>query len=109
MNNAEPGAQKTTDTSAGAISAQRGTAPASGPSGSTTASPQDQLPGLRAEFPCFRIWREHTFDRVRNIARSLHPKLNPHTVVTDDIRELRGALEPSRHATCLGLHAAART
>ena len=109
MNNADPGPQKTTDAGAGAIPAQRGTTPASGPPGRNTALPQDQLPGLRAEFPCFRIWREYTCDRVRYIARSLHLKLNPHTVVTDDIRELRGALEPARYAACPGPHAAACT
>jgi hypothetical protein len=51
---------------------------------------------LQAQFPCFRIWRERTCDRVRYVARSLHPGLNPHTVVTDDIGELRAALEPAR-------------
>src|ERR1022692_966284 len=58
------------------------------------------LAGLREEFPCFRIWRERTCDRIRYVARSLHPGLNPHTVVTDDLDELRAALEPSRHAAC---------
>jgi hypothetical protein len=68
--------------------------------------PHEQLRGLQAEFPCFKIWREHTCDRVRYIARSLHPGLNPHTVVTDDIDELRAALGPSQHAACPGTHAA---
>jgi hypothetical protein len=67
-----------------------------------------QLAALQAEFPCFRIWRERTCDRDRVLARSLHPGLNPHTVVTDDIAELRAALEPSRHAPCPRRHAAGR-
>jgi hypothetical protein len=54
-----------------------------------------QLAALRAEFPCFRIWREETCDRARYVARSLHPGLNPHTVMTDDMAELRAALEPA--------------
>jgi hypothetical protein len=66
------------------------------------------LASLRARFPCFRIWREHTFDRARYMARSLHPGLNPHTVLTDDFDELRAALEPSRHAACPRPHPAGR-
>jgi hypothetical protein len=62
------------------------------------------LTALRADFPCFRIWREETYDRARYIARSLHPGLNPHTVVTDDAGELRAALEPARRAACAGGH-----
>lgn len=65
-----------------------------------------ELPGLRAEYPCFRIWREETCDCVRYVVRSLHLGLNPYTVVTDDIGELRTALEPSRHAPCPRPHAA---
>lgn len=68
--------------------------------------PRDQIPGLLADFPCFRIWREQTCDRVRYVARSLHTGLNPHTVVTHDIGELRAALEPSRHVACSVQHAA---
>jgi hypothetical protein len=62
--------------------------------------PADELSGLRPDFPCFRIWREETFDRSRYVSRSLHHELNPHTVITDDISELRAALEPARHAAC---------
>jgi hypothetical protein len=79
-----------------------GTVPATPPSG--TLPLPDPLPGLQEEFSCFRIWREHTCDRVRYVARSLHPGLNPHTVVTDDIGELRAALQPSRQAACPGGH-----
>jgi hypothetical protein len=65
-----------------------------------------QLASLRAEFPCFRIWHEETCDRAVNVARSLHLELNPHTVVTSDIRELRAALEPARLLTCPRPHPA---
>jgi len=57
-----------------------------------------ELAGLREEFRGFRIWREITGDRVRYVARSQFPGLNPHTVVTADAAELRAALEPAREA-----------
>lgn len=56
----------------------------------------EELAALREEFPQFRIWREDACDRVRFVARSLRMGLNPHTVVTDDLDELRTALEASR-------------
>jgi hypothetical protein len=59
----------------------------------------DELASLRKDFPRFRIWRETIRDRVRYVARTKHPGLNPHTVVTDDLAELRAALEPSTDAT----------
>lgn len=55
----------------------------------------DELATLQGEFPRFRIWRETIRDRVRYVARSQHSGLNPHTVVTDDLAELRAALELS--------------
>lgn len=58
------------------------------------------LAAVEEQFPCFRIWREVTCDRARYVSRSLHLRLNPHTVVTDDLAELRSALEPARHAPC---------
>ena len=78
--------------------------PFSEPPGSDTALADDPIPGLQEEFPCFRIWPERTCNRVRYVARSLHLGLNPHTVVTDDIGELRAALRPSRRQTCPGGH-----
>jgi hypothetical protein len=78
----------------------------SGPHATGTSSLQDDLAGLRADFPCFRISREQTCDRARYAARSLHLEINPHTVVTDDISELGAALEPSRHAACPRPHPA---
>jgi len=56
----------------------------------------DDLAALRADCPAFRIWREHIPGRVRYVARSLRDGLNPHTVVTSDLGELRHALEPAQ-------------
>ena len=69
----------------------------------TTAAGQmptlsDDLTVLRAEFPAYKIWQEHTPGRARYVARSLRDGLNPHTVVTSDLAELRNALEPARPA-----------
>ncbi len=50
------------------------------------------LTALRADFPTFRIWREIVPGRTRYIARRLQPGPGPHTVVTDDLTELRTAL-----------------
>ena len=47
------------------------------------------LAAVEEQFPCFRIWREETCDRARYVSRSLHPGLNPHTVMTDALGELR--------------------
>jgi hypothetical protein len=52
----------------------------------------DHLAELRREFPQFRIWREILPGRSRYIARSQRVGLNPHTIVTDDVAELRSAL-----------------
>ena len=54
----------------------------------------DDLTGLQAEFPAFRIWQEQLPGSPRYVARSRYPGLNPHTVVTTDLRELRAALQP---------------
>lgn len=56
------------------------------------ATPAIELTTLREEFPGFRIWREMTGDRVRYIARSMHPGTGPHTAVTADPDELRAVL-----------------
>lgn len=63
--------------------------------GSYSAGKDDStaiLIALRADFPAFRIWREIIPGRARYIARRLHPGPGPHTVVTDDLAELRTAL-----------------
>ncbi len=57
----------------------------------------DELTVLREEFPAYRIWREETPGRSRYVARSRHRGLQPHTVVTAEIGELREALEPAGH------------
>jgi hypothetical protein len=54
----------------------------------------DDLTGLQADFPAFRIWQEQFPGRSRYVARSRYPGLNPHTVVTTDLRELSDALQP---------------
>jgi hypothetical protein len=56
----------------------------------------DDLTVLRNEFPAFSIWQEETPGRSRYVARSRRQGLNPHTVVTDDLQELRDALQPQR-------------
>jgi hypothetical protein len=53
----------------------------------------DEVTGLQAEFPAFRIWREDFPGRRRYVARSRHQSLHPHTVVTADLGELRDALQ----------------
>jgi len=52
----------------------------------------EALTQLRASFPQFWIWQEITYDRPRYIARSRHPGVGPHTVITTDPDELRAAL-----------------
>jgi hypothetical protein len=69
--------------------------PVPGTDAAGTSPSLDELAILRADFPCFRIWREETCDRAVNVACSLHLELNPYTVVTDDISELSAALEPA--------------
>jgi hypothetical protein len=51
------------------------------------------LKALQTDCPQFRIWREITGDRARYISRSRHRGTSPHTVVTDDLTELRELLE----------------
>jgi O-methyltransferase involved in polyketide biosynthesis len=58
----------------------------------------EDLTALRAEFPTFRIWREDASGRVRFVARSLRADVNPHTVITADLGELRAAIAPSQVA-----------
>ncbi len=54
------------------------------------------LADLRAEFPRFRIWQEIVGDRVRYVARRLHPDAGPHTIVTADLGEMRAVLREAR-------------
>jgi len=55
----------------------------------------EDLAVLQAEFPSFKIWEEQTPGRVRYVARSRSEGVNPHTVITADIGELREALQPA--------------
>ncbi len=48
--------------------------------------PSDPLPALQQQFPAFLIWRENVFGRRRYVARSQHLTVNPHTVITDELR-----------------------
>lgn len=63
-----------------------------GPAGNISGT-RDQLPRLRNDYPAFHIWQETTGERVRYIARSVHPGTSPHTLVTADLGELRAVLE----------------
>jgi O-methyltransferase involved in polyketide biosynthesis len=84
--------------------AQRGImTPATAPAtpASATLAALDPLAALRQEFPAFRIWREEICGRVRYSAYRTQPGLHPHTVITDDLAELRAALEPSQYAALI--------
>jgi hypothetical protein len=54
----------------------------------------EDLAVLQAEFPAYKIWQERTSGRVRYVARSRLRDVNPHTVITADVVELREALKP---------------
>jgi O-methyltransferase involved in polyketide biosynthesis len=58
----------------------------------------DDLAVVRADFPAYQIWREEGRDQPRYVARSRVWRLNPHTVVTPDLAELRDALSPAHSA-----------
>lgn len=59
----------------------------------------EDLAVLRAEFPAFRIWAEQMPGRVRYVARARAGGINPHTVITADLGELREALRPAAAAS----------
>jgi O-methyltransferase involved in polyketide biosynthesis len=59
----------------------------------------EDLAVLRSEFPAFRIWEERLPGRTRYVARSRTEGVNPHTVITADLGELREALRPAPAAT----------
>lgn len=69
----------------------------------------DDLTVLRDEFPAYWIWREVTPGRSRYVARSRHQGLNPHTVVTPDLGELRDALQPEQDPEAAGRRTGTRT
>jgi S-adenosyl methyltransferase len=55
---------------------------------------EEDLAAVQADFPGYRIWREIFPGRDRYVVRSMVPGLSPHTLVTDDLAELRDVLEP---------------
>jgi hypothetical protein len=67
-------------------------APAPTATAESAAADEARLDCLAADFPQFRISREATVDRVRYVARRRQPGTRPHTVVTDDLSELREVL-----------------
>jgi len=52
----------------------------------------EDLAVLRAEFPAYEMWQEDTPGRIRYVARSRAPGVNPHTLITADVEELREVL-----------------
>jgi O-methyltransferase involved in polyketide biosynthesis len=71
------------------------------PADSQAGAAPDPLLALQHEFPRYRICQEATCGRVRYVARSLEHGLRPHTVITDDLEEMRAALEPSQYAALI--------
>ena len=55
-----------------------------------------ELAALRVEFQDHRIRTESIVGRVRYVARSQREGVQPHTVITPDLEELRAALEAGR-------------
>ena len=55
----------------------------------------DDLTMVQADFPAYQIWQEESRGQPRFVARSRYWRLNPHTVVTPDLAELRDALDPA--------------
>ena len=58
----------------------------------------DDLAVVRADFPAYQIWQEDSRGQPRFVARSRFLGVNPHTVVTPDLDELRDALAPTHDA-----------
>jgi hypothetical protein len=61
--------------------------------GDTDTAP-DCLPGLCAEFPAFRIWREDICGTTHYVACRQQPGQHPYAVITPDPGRLRAALQP---------------
>jgi hypothetical protein len=58
--------------------------------------PARELAALQADFPQFEIWPEATLGRLRYVSISTRLDLNPHTVVTADLTELRTVLQSAQ-------------
>jgi hypothetical protein len=64
------------------------------PAGHTARDDAAGLDQIRTDFPDFDIAREIVRDRIRYVSRRRRPGVQPHTVVTADLDELRAALSP---------------
>jgi hypothetical protein len=62
------------------------------PAGRSAQDDAARLDQLRTDFPDFDIAREIIRDRIRYVSRRRRPGVQPHTVVTADLEELRAAL-----------------
>lgn len=62
------------------------------PAGRSTQDDAVRLDQLRTDFPDFDIAREITRDRIRYVSRRRRAGIQPHTVVTADLEELRAVL-----------------
>jgi hypothetical protein len=65
------------------------------PAGRSAQDDAARLDQIRTDFPDFDIAREVIRDRIRYVSRRRRPGVQPHTVVTADLEELRAALAPS--------------
>jgi hypothetical protein len=76
--------------------------PASSPGYAVTSadlSPDlDELALVAAGFPAFCFWRENTYHGTRYAARARSLTAHPHTVITDNLAELRATLTTSQQA-----------
>jgi hypothetical protein len=62
----------------------------------STGSRHRELARLAAEYPAFRFWCQTFSDRTLYTAQSTSLGTRPHTVVTDNLAELRAALAAGR-------------
>jgi hypothetical protein len=73
------------------------------PAGRGAQDDAARLDQLRTDFPDFDIAREIMRDRIRYVSRRRRPGVQPHTVVTADLDELRAALASGGPAhRCVG-------
>ena len=72
------------------------------PAGRSAPDDTARLDQLRSDFPDFDIAREIIRDRIRYVSRRRRLGVQPHTVVTADLEELRAALSPSGAAPYSG-------
>jgi hypothetical protein len=73
--------------------------PSSAPNPEPSAGDDEALMKMQRDFPGHRIWREIIPGRTVYVARSQHPAVHPHTLVTGDLRELHTALTRARKAS----------